>query len=62
MEGGAPADRADPAVADDGGTGGPGLLPVPGLPAPFLSYEGASLVTAFLALALLARISHEERT
>lgn len=38
------------------------LLPVPGLPAPFLSYEGASLVTAFLALALLARISHEERT
>ena len=38
------------------------LLPAPGLPAPFLSYGGSSIVTAFLALALLARISHEERT
>lgn len=33
-----------------------GLLPVTGLPAPFLSYGGSSLLTSFLALGLLLSI------
>ena len=38
------------------------LLPPSGIMAPFMSYGGASSVGAFAWLALLARISHEERT
>ena len=37
------------------------ILPPTGLPTPFLSYGGTSLVTAFAILALLTRVSHEER-
>ena len=38
------------------------LLPPSSLLAPFMSYGGASSVAAFVWLALLARVSHEERT
>ena len=38
------------------------LLPVTGLAAPFMAYGGTSPVAGFLALVLLIRISHEERT
>ena len=37
-----------------------GYLPVIGLPLPFLSYGGSSLVTFFIAIALLERMSSEK--
>jgi rod shape determining protein RodA len=39
-----------------------GLLPITGLPLPFLSYGGSFLVTSFIALAFIHRVTREHRT
>lgn len=38
------------------------VLPLTGITLPFMSYGGSALVGNFLVLALLARVSHEERS
>jgi cell division protein FtsW len=38
------------------------VLPLTGITLPFMSYGGSALVGNFLVLALLERVSHEERS
>ncbi len=39
-----------------------GLLPITGLPLPFLSYGGSFLLVSFVALAIVQRVALEHRT
>ena len=39
-----------------------GILPTKGLPLPFMSYGGSSMLTHCVALGVLLRIDHELRT
>ena len=39
-----------------------GLLPITGLPLPFLSYGGSFLLVSFLALAVVERVATERRS
>ena len=36
-----------------------GLMPVTGLPLPFISYGGSFLLTTFVGLALVCRVAYE---
>ena len=38
-----------------------GMLPTKGLTLPFMSYGGNSIIVAFLLIALLMRVDHENR-
>jgi rod shape determining protein RodA len=37
-----------------------GLVPITGIPLPFVSYGGTFLVVSWAALALAARLAHED--
>jgi len=37
-----------------------GLVPITGIPLPFMSYGGTFLLTSWLAVGMVARLAHEE--